>query len=136
MLIFPFRFELQMMASCTLCVGFKMGMGPPLVFPKCIPWVQVWLGILAHHGTLCTHTKVLQMGKLQWVIFTIHYFYSHFFPSPPLFFWYCNGFGVVAILGMLSHKYHYYFLILAVQLLTYIVSYFWVHQLLISCDLY
>jgi len=32
----------------------------------------------------------------------------------PVFFWYCNGFGVVAILGMLSHKYH-YFLILAVQ---------------------
>jgi len=47
----------------------------------------------------------------------------------------CNGFGVVAILGMLSQKCHYYFLILAVQLLTYIVSYFPVHQLLI-CPLY
>ena len=34
---------------------------------------------------------------------------------------------------MLSHKYH-YFLILAVQLLTYIVFYFPVHQLLISHD--
>jgi len=35
---------------------------------------------------------------------------------------------------MLSQKCHYYFLIIAVQLLTYIVSYFPVHQLLISCD--
>src|SRR5882724_9992116 len=71
------------------------------------------------------------MGKLQWVILTIRYFYSHFFPFFAIFFWYCNGFGVVAILGMLSHKY--YFLILAVQLLTYIY-YFRVHQLLISRD--
>jgi len=40
--------------------------------------------------------------------------------------WCCGNFG------MLGQKYHYYFLILAVQLLTYIASYFPVHKQLIS----
>ena len=117
----------------NLGLGFKMGTGIPVVFPKWVPWVQVWFWILAHHGTPCTPRCCgYSMGKLQWVIFTIHYFYSHFFP---IFFstamaWCCGNFG------MLSHKYHYYFLILAVQLLTYIVSYFRVHQLLISHDFF
>ena len=37
-------------------VAFKTGMEIPTVFPK---WVQFW--ILAHHGTLCTCTAVLQV---------------------------------------------------------------------------
>jgi len=34
------------------------------------------------HGTPCTCTRCCghSTGKLQWVIFTIHYFYSHFSP--------------------------------------------------------
>jgi len=46
---------------------------------------------MAHHVPVlrcCGHST----GKLQWVIFTISLFYSHFFPFFP-FFWYCNGFG-------------------------------------------
>jgi len=51
----------------------------------------------------------------------IHYFYSHF-PFPP-FFWYCNAL-CCGNFGILNHKYHYYFLILAVQLFTLYWSYF------------
>src|SRR5882724_8935905 len=113
-----------------------MGMGIPTVFPK---WYHGYGYSFGFWHTTAHHVPIPQCcgystGKLQWVILTIRYFYSHFLPFFPLFFWYCNGFGVVAILGMLRHKYH-YFLILAVQLLTYI-SYFRVHQLLISCDFF
>src|SRR5882724_10576248 len=99
--------------------------------PYPYPWYPFWKH-RGYHGygygfgfwhTAAHHVPIPQCcrystGKLQWVILTICYFYSHFLPFPPLFFWYCKGFGVVAILGMLSHKYH-YFLILAVQLLRY-----------------
>jgi len=72
------------------------------------------MGMVLDFGTTTAHHVPIPQccgystGKLQRVILTICYFYSHFLPFFPLFFWYCNGFGVVAILGMLSHKYHYF----------------------------
>ena len=33
-------------------LGFAMGTGKPMVFPKQVLWVWVWVWTLAHHGIL------------------------------------------------------------------------------------
>jgi len=78
-------------------------------------------------------------GHVVQVQFLIGYPCGNHTPWPQcLWFWCCNLFGgcigsgiVGGRLGNVNQKYHYYFLILDVQLLTYTV-YFPVHPLLIS----
>ena len=42
-------------------LGFAMGIGLPMVFPKWVSQVQVQYVILAHHSILCTNTVVSQV---------------------------------------------------------------------------
>jgi len=95
-----------------------MGMEYPW-FSKWVPWYRYSLDF-AHRSTPCTHTTVCgySTGKLQWVIINYHIFtlnFCHFFPSVSvlamaLVLW---QFWVCLVINTL-------FLILAVQLLTYI----------------
>ena len=40
-------------------LGFSMGTGKPVVFPKRVLWVRIWYWILAHQSTPCIRTTVL-----------------------------------------------------------------------------
>ena len=53
-------FEDEQAVLCQ-CLGFKTGMGKPVVFPKWVTQVRVQYWILAHRDTPRTHATVLRV---------------------------------------------------------------------------
>ena len=68
------------------CIGFKMGMEKPTVFPKWVTQVQVRYWILAHCGTPRTHTAVLRV-YMGWVYIQGEHVYLYFFSIFVIFLW-------------------------------------------------